>query len=349
MTRVRSAILSCAVVASVSCAPTKQMNFGGPDGPGSGSGTHDGGTDGAGPDGPSATAACASLAEAKCTKLMTCSMTDLERKYGTLTTCESREALACNDAQMAPATAAMPAQAEACGSALTAETCAAFLSATAPAECLPPDGPGAGGCAFGGQCAQGYCALGAEALCGECRPQPTVGTSCAAADCANGQVCAPGNSLCADPGASGASCDENAPCGDGFTCVGTTKTAPGHCQPEITTLGAACDALHNTRADCSADDGLACNTTTAKCVALGLAGSGGQCGVVADVRTECTDGAQCFIPTNQTVGTCSGPAADGSACNSATGPDCLTPARCIPPGGSGTAGTCQLPGSMSCS
>jgi hypothetical protein len=41
------------------------------------------------------------------------------------------------------------------------------------------------------------------------------------------------------------------------------------------------------------------------------------------------------------MGLCVAPAADGSACNTDSGPDCETPAKCV-------GGTCQLPGSMSC-
>jgi hypothetical protein len=336
------------LTAATACSPS-QSNPGGQSDAPVGSGSSDGGViDASTIDSLSAMDACAQLAMAKCAKLMSCSPTDLTRRFADVGTCTTREALACTDQQEAVDTAATTGQAVQCSTAITASSCTDFLGATAPAACLAPDGPGAGGCAFGAQCDTSFCSVGANAVCGECVATPVVGTSCATSSCGSGLVCAPGNKLCAVPGAANAQCNETAPCSNGLTCVGTTKNNPGRCQPELTAANGQCDAKHNSRADCSADDGLACNANTGRCVALGLAAAGGKCGEINNVKTVCTAGSECFTPTGQQTGTCLAPAGDGSACNLTAGPDCLTPARCVPTGGTGSAGTCELPGLQVC-
>lgn len=341
---VGSLVLAVVVAA---CSPSQAPTGNQSDAPvGSGGGSDAGTIDASTIDALSAMDACAQLATAKCMKLMTCSPTDLTRRFVDIGTCETREALACTDEQGAVDTAANPGQALMCGDAITASSCTDFLGASAPAACLPPMGPGAGGCAFGAQCDTSFCAVGANAICGECRATPVVGTSCATSSCGSGLICAPGNKLCVMPGVANAQCNQTAPCGNGFTCVGTTNNTPGRCQPEITALDGQCDVRHNQRADCSTDDGLACSGNTNRCVALGLAQAGGKCDFVNNVKTVCTGGAACIEANGATVGTCVAPAGDGSACDTSKGPDCLTPARCVPT--SGTAGTCELPGLLVC-
>src|SRR5579883_3479534 len=62
--------------------------------------------------------ACAQSATNACTKLMTCSAADLEKRFGDLTTCETRQTLACTDALNAPGNANNPANVASCSAAI---------------------------------------------------------------------------------------------------------------------------------------------------------------------------------------------------------------------------------------
>jgi hypothetical protein len=288
--------------------------------------------------------ACTSLATSRCTQLMTCSVADLDKAYGTMAECLARELLACDDALAVPDTGSTPGGQVACGSAIAAETCAVFLSGTVPAEC-DAVGPGTGTCAYAAQCATSFCAIGANALCGLCQAEPVAGASCAANGCGESLVC---NSklVCIAPAQLGKTCNATTPCDNGMACVGTGGT--GTCKALIATLGASCDSTHKTLPPCNGDLGLTCSEATEKCVAQPIVPAGSACGIVNSIDTACGSGAKCNIPASQTKGTCVAPAADGSACDTKNGPDCLFPARCIPTAPPATAGTCQLAGSISC-
>ena len=287
--------------------------------------------------------ACTSLATARCTQLMTCSPADLSKAYGTMAECLARELLACDDALAAPDTGATPGGQIACGSAIAAETCAVFLTGAVPTEC-DAAGSDSGTCAFAAQCSTSFCAIGANALCGLCQAEPVAGQSCAASGCGQSLVC---NSklVCIAPAQLGKTCNATTPCDNGMACVGQGGT--GTCKALLTTLGASCDPTHKTAPPCDGDFGLTCSEANDKCVAQPIVAAGSACGIVSNVDTACGSGAACVIPSGQTKGACVAPAADGSACDTKAGPDCLFPARCIPTG-SGTAGTCQLAGSKTC-
>ncbi|HEY3804268.1 MAG TPA: hypothetical protein VGL61_16740 [Kofleriaceae bacterium] len=288
--------------------------------------------------------ACLALATARCTQLMTCSPSDLQRQFGTVPVCLTRETLACTDALGAADTGATAGGMIACGSAVAAEACGDFLAGSALAACVAL-GSNNGTCSFSSQCETGFCGVGAYALCGTCQAEPVVGTSCATDGCGQTLVCDNSNHLCEAPAAQGKTCNNATPCQHGLICVGATS---GTCQPQVTTLNGACDPTHKTKANCNADDGLTCDEGNDKCVAQPLVAVGSACGIVNNVDNACTGGATCLIPNGQTKGTCQAPAADGSACNINTGPDCFTPARCVPNPPTGSAGTCQLPGTTSC-
>ncbi len=290
--------------------------------------------------------ACTMLATAHCTQLMTCSPADLNKQFGTLATCIARQTLGCNGELAAADTGASPSGMIACGAALTAEACSDFLGRGSPAACVFA-GPNDGTCAFAAQCATSFCSIGADALCGVCQNDPAPGAACTANGCGPNLGCDSNNSLCEALAESGAACNPTTPCDHALACVGDTKTTNGTCKPQIVTLGAACDATRKTAATCDADDGLTCSTTTNKCVAQPLVAAGQPCGAINGGDTECTAGATCVIPSAATTGTCVAPAADGAACDTKAGPGCFDPARCIPTG-TGTAGTCKLPGSQAC-
>jgi hypothetical protein len=85
------------------------------------------------------------------------------------------------------------------------------------------------------------------------------------------------------------------------------------------------------------------------CALKELADAGQPCGTLSDsgVATNCGDRGFCQKPADSGVGTCLAAAANGEPCDTANGPDCQLPARCIITGG-GTSGTCALLGSAVC-
>jgi hypothetical protein len=288
--------------------------------------------------------ACSDVAASRCSKLSSCSATDLERRWGDFATCSTREKLACMQSLAAHATAATPTTTETCSTALEQSTCVAFLSGVSPpTQCFAQKGVAANGaaCAFSAQCSSGFCALTADSLCGTCAAMPAAGDSCATTGCGPTLSCVKATMLCQAPVASGGACDKTLPCGTGLSCVGSTMTAMGTCMADVTTVGATCDPQRKTGPTCDAGSGLACNTMTKMCVMQPDATAGMPCGLINNVETRCAAGATCETPTGQTAGTCVAPAADGAACDATNGPDCLFPAKCV-------AGTCQLPGSMTC-
>jgi len=114
-------------------------------------------------------------------------------------------------------------------------------------------------------------------------------------------------------------------------------------------VGATCDPRAMTAPGCDGILGLNCNQMTMMCAAIAYVGDGMQCGFnAADASvTACSGGGLCVTPALSRVGTCQAPAADGAACDTAAGPLCLSPARCITAAGA-TSGTCQIVDATKC-
>ena len=294
------------------------------------------------PSGPTVLDACTQVAAARCTRLQTCSESDLERRNGDLASCEARDLLACQEALIVPDTGNTPTNVIACANALNAQPCADFLGKSPPAECATQMGPGSGACGFSAECETAFCAVPNNSECGTCAAPPVVGTSCADQGCGQTLVCVATTMTCQQPGAAGDPCSADLPCGDSFGCVASMD----RCMPLVETVGAPCDPTNAMGPACRGDDGLVCDSMTKTCVTQPLAAAGQPCGpVTPGIFTGCTGAGTCVHATGQ-AGTCVGPAADLAACDTAVGPTCLAPARCVIT--SGTAGTCQLPGSMTC-
>jgi hypothetical protein len=302
------------------------------------------------------TKSCTDVATAQCQKLMTCSTTDLNRRYGSVDVCVMRGVAECLNTFKAPQNTNSDSKLESCAAAVPAQDCNDFLSGinTLP-QCLPANGPRADGdpCAFSGQCMTGWCSITTGSNCGVCAEVPAEGDDCTMTTCGGrGLICA-GGGACATPIAVGAACDKNAgiaPCVQGASCVGT-QAGGATCQTNLTTVGATpCDVHTKTAPDCAHADGLYCVSTTMACATLQVAADGMPCGYVNDVFYNCQNGSTCFGSMGTTTpGTCIAPAADGAACDSVNGPGCLVPARCVGTETDGGAtGTCQLPGSQSC-
>jgi hypothetical protein len=300
--------------------------------------------------------ACAAVASAICHEMQMCDPLILDANYGDEPTCETRNALNCNNSLVAPGTGASASSDQACASAYSSLSCTDYLNRNTPMACNVQ--PGSGGkdspCAFSAQCQSGFCAIQPGVLCGTCAPAPPMaGASCLMlTNCGTGLVCAAG--VCVAYAQNGAACNpRTAPCGAGLSCVGSTPTTMGKCMTAATTAGAACDATLKTSAGCSTELGLTCNTVTKKCDMIVAAQPGQACGGAVGSGTKGYEQVDCGKGGAATCvkGKCQFVAQDGQPCDTLNGPDCMPPARCIgsPNGDAGTiAGTCKVPDASMC-
>ncbi len=309
--------------------------------------------------GTSTDKACTDLAAARCAQRASCTnMTSVTHVYGDMNSCLTREKLNCTNAMAAKATGATPDRAEQCVTALANESCSDYFAGNTPAACVNmgtlTDGTA---CAFAGQCSSTYCTNLANAACGTCGQPVGSGGDCSnGATCARGLLCVttPGSMgmamSCQAEGTQGASCSRAMPCAAGFNCVGSTGGAmgmPGTCMAAVATAGAACDPTLKTGPACDRAKGLFCNATSKTCTAVNYAAAGASCGLGSDGNyTDCAAGL-CYGASGTTMGTCKGDAPDGAACDTANGPGCIAPAKCVTASGS-TSGTCTLPDATKC-
>lgn len=289
------------------------------------------------------------MVQARCERRDACSngIANKER-FGDLATCENRDKLACLAGLAATGTGATPTSVATCAAAIPGASCTSLLDNAPPAACTPAPGSGANGapCVFASQCQSGFCSIGANAACGTCAAAPKPGATCAAtSDCATGQVCAAAKCVVAAP--AGSACTREGDCESGLSCVGATKLKAGVCQAAGDKVGASCDPQRVTAPSCDRNLGLYCETTTHQCAAVTFVAVGQPCGRLTSGLVACLGGATCKLGAGSQSGVCEAPAADGAACNAASGPSCLAPARCVVTG-NGTAGTCRLPDASAC-
>ncbi len=326
----------------------------------------------AGPNTAAINAACSDQAKAQCNKRDSCSQGSFLNKvvYGDEATCESRLLQPCVSALSAKGTAQTPARIESCVSQYSGVSCTDFLDGNPSGDCVPPNGALANGSACGasGQCTSSHCAITQNQVCGTCAALPIAGAACLSViDCGRDLACAIPNGAtagtCAAFAQSGGAClSGTSPCAAGLACVGDDEAnkTMGKCAPTATTVGAACDALRKTIANCAGALGLACiptakGSSVGTCQAITLVEPGATCGIVGlnpiTGFTECHAGAACIkVAATDLTGKCVSPAADGAACDSdvTKGPPCLAPSRCVPSASTGTAGVCTTPNATKC-
>jgi hypothetical protein len=175
-----------------------------------------------------------------------------------------------------------------------------------------------------------YCKKPPTDVCGVCSARAAAGAACDTdADCAYKLVC--GAQVCVAPGAVGDSCDASHPCAVPTVCKASQCTAPMG-------AGMTCDPVIK---DCDATQGLYCGTTTRVCALASFAAAGEPCGLVNGAYTACAGGGHCRLGAGTVMGTCLAPAADGAACDTTTGPNCMAPAQCV-------SSVCKLPNAASC-
>ena len=285
--------------------------------------------------GVSADKACTDLAASLCTQIQNCAAPLISTGYGDVATCQARAKLGCMPTLMAPGTSATPDKLDKCATALSASTCDALYTRDPPTACLPDPGKLADGAACGddAQCANKYCKKPANAVCGVCAAHATAGGACTVdTDCDVKLAC--GNNVCVAYGALGGTCDAGHPCAPPNVCKSGTCAMPAE-------AGQACTPSLS-GGDCDETKGLFCNpssVTAGVCAVATFAGPGQPCGLVNGGVVGCSGGARCV--RTGAMGTCLAPAADGAACDSTNGPDCVAPAECV-------GGVCKLPDPASC-
>jgi hypothetical protein len=283
-------------------------------------------------------AACGRMAAAYCGALDSCHDLTLLRTWGDADTCKTRLSLACQKELAAPSTSLTVARVQACAD---AQTGCGNLSQSACAA-IPGALPLGTQCRFDGQCQSAHCTTTNRAPCGVCTPSAQADDSCAVS-CEGDVVCNSTTNQCATLVAAAGPCDGAHPCALGYSCVGLTSTAAGTCQPAATHAGDMCDPMLQKSAGCNfTTNGLFCSSSLSACVEAKYVGNGEACGTTSTTSSRCKAGAFCVN------GFCSGPAADGAACNLDTGPSCLWPAYCHTNGGNDPTGTCTLPDASVC-
>src|SRR5262249_17309280 len=155
---------------------------------------------------------------------------------------------------------------KACGDAITAATCAQFLSSTPLPACAANPGAIANGaaCAFASQCQSTHCAIPNGSLCGTCAPLPKVGDPCGATGgCGPTLPCGKASNICSALGGKGAVCDKDVVCDTGLGCVQTKGTTMGTCVA-LAEEAETCDSKSQTAPQCDRAAGLWC-TPMGKC------------------------------------------------------------------------------------
>jgi hypothetical protein len=310
---------------------------------------------GGGDGGLTADQACAMLAQVECGKRDSCSKgTSIIRVYGEMSVCLTRSALQCTTRLAAPNTGATPQTVSKCAADYATLSCNDFFDGKLPKGCTP-SGPGTTGqsCAFNGQCATAYCGGTANALCGTCAAQPAEGDSCTQSLCGPGQNCVAATMTCVDLGILNGSCDTNDPCGNGLSCVGVSSTSTkGTCDVALGTVGGSCGG--GTMPGCNGSLGLACVGAAGSktCVTISYVTDGMPCGNLSNSSFALCKAGTCYTATgvasgNQ-MGVCKLDAIEGASCDTAVGPACMTPARCVVATDGGTSGLCTLPTGTAC-
>jgi hypothetical protein len=280
--------------------------------------------------GTSAAKACADNAAAYCTQLQTCAEFLVTLEYGDELTCVARQAPGCLDALAAPGTGWTGDNLEACVKARTALDCADFLHGKPqPKACLITGLFNSQSCLDGAQCGTGYCRIASGASCGNCVALGDTGAPCTtSSDCDGNLLCA-GIGTCQPPSPASGACSTTMPCVQGTNCIAGACVLPG-------ASGAPCAAKNN-NADCDYYQGVYCDGTTSMCTSYAIAQAGDSC--TGATPTVCAGDATCF----QTL--CVSPAADGSACNAASGLNCMAPSSCL---GAEGGTTCSLFSASEC-
>jgi hypothetical protein len=283
--------------------------------------------------------ACRAYASAICSQTHTCSPSLFELRWPDFSTCTQYTAINCINSTIAPSSGETVTSLQNCTNALQAnawECSDLYANINPPTACAPPAGslPNGSVCAKSAQCQSGYCGADTGVTCGKCAAPPAPGTACqASAFCGLGSYCNDQN-VCMAHAVANAACSSHQTCVPGYNCVSNVCTQG---QP---TEGAQCGVAG--AATCSEIAGLDCNYQTQACAPMLIVAANQPCNSVlfGQMYSHCGGGAQC------SNGFCTATAALGQPCDTAAGPFCISPARCIAT--NGTAGTCTITDATTC-
>jgi hypothetical protein len=292
-----------------------------------------------------ATKACTDNATARCALIASCSTDTIQRTYGDMPTCVSRQATACENALAASGTGATPETTQACTNAIPSIACLDWFSENLPTVCKPVAGTltDTTACAFSAQCQSAFCNAGKDAACGVCAEPSQAGDDCTTAGCSSGFVCIVATAQCEPFGVVGTACDNGHYCAPSTYCDQSTGMCAASAEAQDT-----CDPARTTGPWCDVTQGLYCDSSTNACTA---SAAGTTCNVFANGleqvpldATYCSAGAACIATGSMPgPGTCVAPAADGDTCDPLLGPPCLPPAKCDE-----LTGSCVVPGTQVC-
>lgn len=278
--------------------------------------------------------ACSDFSAAYCKRINDCAPFYVQLAYSDAPGCTTRLKLACAPALNAPGTGTTPGIAEACSGALSSASCDDLLGRNLPDACKTKGGSLSNGVACGdnAQCQGTICNRAKNQTCGVCSARVAAGGTCVRDDdCDYGEMCSKTANVCVKFGNVSDNCDADHPCKPTLVCKSGSCATP---------LGAGAACAGNLLAnDCDFGRGLVCNQKV--CTQIQLAGGGQPCGLINGGVTLCSSNGFCRIPPATTSGTCVAAAADGAACDTATGPNCLEPAQCV-------NGACKLSDPASC-
>jgi hypothetical protein len=298
--------------------------------------------------------ACQAYASARCAKWQSCEPANVKADFADATTCVAREKEVCLNSISAPGTGNTPASMTACAAAYTNWSCPDWANSIVPEPCKIQPGSKAKGnpCIFSAQCASGYCSIPRGATCGACDDLPQVGTRCVAGNsCAgNGLYCDGVTGTCqAQVMTAGAFCDAGS-CGYLLDCVAPLDGGAGTCMPLGTEVDAGCFGSQHDAPYCASQFGFVCLKNHCQQELFAFAGSACAYNSSTNSYTRCTAGSTCVAGDGGS--TCVAAAAEGFACDTALGINCITPARCVATNGAATTGqiigTCQLQSGVTC-
>jgi len=329
---------------------------------------------------PTPDSACDFYVATVCAKYDTCTNGKYTTiHYGSQTICRQREKIACLANLDQPDNPATPKGSVRCAQGIATQSCADFFDRrNTPSACTPSSGPRDDGapCAANGQCQSAFCHARTGATCGVCEEQPVAGSPCdSSSDCPRTYGCSDAN-ICEPYVLEGGACGSTAPCGFALDCVIPKNAPAGTCVAQGIAPGAACDVKLQKAPLCEPSYLLYCGPGNLCTPALG-ASPGDMCGHVpipsdagADASDDagddggddggtdagtpphtiakCIAGGECDPPGSVT-GSCTAPATDGAMCDTANGPPCLKPARCVGDfSDGGTVGTCKILSATTC-
>ena len=291
---------------------------------------------------------CPAYATAICNLYASCSNGwYVSAEYGDQAACVASYELSCAERLAAPGTALTTADILSCSQGLPTESCGALYGNNPEEVCAAPAGktPLNGPCEVAAQCASAYCAIPSNAFCGTCQPTPTTGASCSQFGCPGAAV--PGRRADLRPGGSGRRSlqrPQRLPVRPDLPQQGQDLRPDRRRRPALRLYRQGWPRLQR-----QPGPGLPANRRRRNVRAEGARRRRAAVWhVERQRRGHQLRGPRLLSETGRLgVGTCLAAAANGEPCDTANGPDCQLPARCIITGG-GTSGTCALLGSAVC-